>query len=266
MEVLTDNQTQTPDDLILQVNGLSKMYGNHEILHGISFDVQRGEFLSILGASGCGKTTTLRLLIGLEHADGGSILSMGRDITNASPSDRGMGIVFQDYALFGNMSVVQNVEYPLSFKADLKNRKHEIATNLLERVGLADHLNKRVSQLSGGQKQRVAIARTLALNPAIILFDEPMSALDVETRLVLRSDLKAIQAEFGTTMVYITHDQEEAFALSNRIMVMRQGTIEQIGTPEELLSGPANDYVKSFVIDNLSRKIGSLKRFMELVQ
>ena len=228
--------------------------------------MRNGEFLSILGPSGCGKTTTLRLLIGLESADGGSISLNGEDISNKRPSERGMGIVFQDYALFENLSVFENVEYPLRFKDDLKGRRSEIAVEMLERVGLGNQGDKRIWQLSGGQQQRVSIARTLALNPGIILFDEPMSALDVETRLSLRTDLKSIQSEFGTTMIYITHDQEEAFALSDRIMVMNAGSIEQTGTPEELLSNPASPFVESFVIKNLSRKMGSLKRFMQYAQ
>ena len=264
MEVL--EQTRNGGEAALSVRDIRKAYGGREILHGVSFDVARGEFLSILGASGCGKTTTLRILMGLEKADSGSIVTDGRDITGLAPSERGMGMVFQDYALFENMTVSQNVEYPLSFKPALKRDRRRIAADLLERVGLGDQGAKRISQLSGGQQQRVSIARTLALNPGIILFDEPMSALDVETRLALRSDLKAIQAEFGTTMVYITHDQEEAFALSDRVMVMRDGGIEQVGTPEELLASPATEYVKTFVIDNLSRKIGSLERFMDFVR
>lgn len=264
MEVL--EQTRSGGAAALSVRDIRKAYGGREILRGVSFDVARGEFLSILGASGCGKTTTLRILMGLEKADSGSIVTDGRDITGLAPSERGMGMVFQDYALFENMTVSQNVEYPLSFRPALKRDRRRIAADLLERVGLGDQGAKRVSQLSGGQQQRVSIARTLALNPGIILFDEPMSALDVETRLALRSDLKAIQAEFGTTMVYITHDQEEAFALSDRVMVMRDGGIEQVGTPEELLASPATEYVKTFVIDSLSRKIGSLERFMDFVR
>ena len=251
---------------ILKVEGLSKAYGGRDVLRSIGFAVRRGEFLSILGASGCGKTTTLRLLIGLETPDSGTISLNGRDITDRAPSERGMGIVFQDYALFENMTAAENVSYPLTFKSELKAKRHEIAADLLSRVGLADQGDKRPSQLSGGQQQRVSIARTLALNPSIILFDEPMSALDVETRLTLRADLKSIQKEFGTTMIYITHDQEEAFALSDRIMVMRAGGIEQIGSPEELLSSPATDYVKSFVIENLAKKIGSLERFAGYVR
>lgn len=264
MEVLENDASTT--NALLQVQGLRKVFGGKEILHGITFDVNDGEFLSILGPSGCGKTTTLRLLIGLESADGGSILLNGEDISDRRPSEREMGIVFQDYALFENLSVFENVEYPLRFKENLRDRRDQIAAEMLERVGLANQKDKRISQLSGGQQQRVSIARTLALNPGIILFDEPMSALDVETRLSLRADLKSIQSEFGTTMIYITHDQEEAFALSDRIMVMNAGSIEQTGTPEELLSNPASPFVESFVIKNLSRKMGSLKRFMQYVQ
>lgn len=158
------------------------------------------------------------------------------------------------------------MEYPLRFKNDLKDKRSEIAAEMLERVGLGNQGDKRIGQLSGGQQQRVSIARTLALNPGIILFDEPMSALDVETRLSLRADLKSIQSEFGTTMIYITHDQEEAFALSDRVMVMNGGSIERTGTPEELLSNLASPFVESFVIKNLSRKMASLKRFMKYAQ
>ena len=257
---------KNPRTTILEVSGLRKEYGGKEVLRGSTFDVYEGEFLSILGPSGCGKTTTLRLLIGLEAPSAGTIRSQGRDIANLAPSGRGMGIVFQDYALFENLSVLENVTYPLRFKPELKDRRREVALDLLGRVGLADQADKRIGQLSGGQKQRVSIARTLALNPKVILFDEPMSALDVETRLALRDDLKHIQRTFGTTMVYITHDQEEAFALSDRVMVMGEGVIHQVGTPEELLRSPADDFVRAFVVDNLAKKLGSLARFMDLVR
>lgn len=260
MEVLNNDS-----NVLLDVKDLRKTYDSKEILHSISFDVRDGEFLSVLGPSGCGKTTTLRLLIGLEKPDSGSISRNGTDITSLPPSQRGMGIVFQNYALFENLSVFENVEYPLRFKPELKERRKEIATEMLERVGLGDRGQKRIAQLSGGQQQRVSIARTLATNPSVILFDEPMSALDVETRLALRADLKSIQAEFGTTMIYITHDQEEAFALSDRVMVMHEGSIEQIGTPEEILSSPASGYVRSFVVGNLSKKISSLERFAKFM-
>ncbi len=262
MEVLTSDG---PSKSILEVTDLKKSYDGKEILAGSTFSVQQGEFLSILGPSGCGKTTTLRILIGLETPTSGTILCDGREITQLPPSERGMGIVFQDYALFENLSVLDNVTYPLRFREDLKDNREQIARSLLERMGLSDQADKRIGQLSGGQQQRVSIARTLALNPHIILFDEPMSALDVETRLALRIDLKTIQREFGTTMIYVTHDQEEAFALSDRVMVMGGGRIHQLATPEEILSHPATDFVSSFVIDNLSKKMSSLSRFAKFI-
>lgn len=247
---------------ILKVEGLTKRFGGHAALNCVGFSVEKGEFLSILGPSGCGKTTLLRILIGLLPADSGKILLEGNDITNASPDKRKMGIVFQNYALFENMTVSGNISYAMRFRPELKNIAKERTNELISQVGLTEHKNKYPSELSGGQQQRVAIARTLALSPDIILFDEPMSALDVATRLTMREELKEIQYRFGTTMIYITHDQEEAFSMSDRIMVMGEAEIHQIGTPDELLDSPADGYVKSFVIDNLRAKINSLSKFM----
>lgn len=251
------------EDIKLDVRGLTKALGGKEVLHGLDFDVHDGEFLSILGPSGCGKTTTLRILIGLLSPDAGEILLDGRDITSAPPDQRNMGIVFQNYALFENMTVRQNVEYALKFKPGSKGERRELAEKALRQLGLGDHLDKRIGQLSGGQQQRVSIARTLVTNPDVILFDEPMSALDVETRLAMRAELKRIQEEYGTTMIYITHDQEEAFALSDRVMVMGAGMIHQLATPEEIIAHPADDYVEDFVVRNLRIKMDSLSRFME---
>lgn len=245
----------------LIVKDLNKKFDGKDALANVSFEAAGGEFLSILGPSGCGKTTLLRILIGLIRADSGSIKLDGRDITNASPDKREMGIVFQNYALFENMTVRRNVEYAMRFRPELKDKARETADRLLEQVGLTEHENKFPSELSGGQMQRVAIARTLALSPKIILLDEPMSALDAATRLSLREELKRIQSEMHTTMIYITHDQEEAFAMSDRIMVMGEAHIHQIGTPREILDAPADDYVKSFVIDNLNKKIASLMKY-----
>ncbi len=246
---------------ILKVTSLSKHYGDRAALNNISFGVEKGEFLSILGPSGCGKTTLLRILIGLLDADSGKIELEGTDITNNAPDKRQMGIVFQNYALFENMSVRKNIEYATRFHHIPKEDARKRTDELLKQVGLEEHSDKYPSELSGGQQQRVAIARTLALNPSIILFDEPMSALDVATRLSLRKELKAIQKNFGATMIYITHDQEEAFAMSDRIMVMGEAEIHQLGTPEEILDFPADDYVRSFVIDNLKAKIDSLAKY-----
>ena len=245
----------------LSVKNINKVFGGRVALDDVSFDVMPGEFLSILGPSGCGKTTLLRILIGLLLPDSGSITLDGRDITKAAPDERSMGIVFQNYALFENMTVLRNVEYALRLKPELKANSRDIATRMLIQMGLSEHLGKYPSELSGGQQQRVAIARTLALSPSIILFDEPMSALDVATRLTLRDELKRIQREHGTTMIYITHDQEEAFAMSDRIMVMGEAHIHQLDTPRNILNDPANDYVRSFVIDNLNTKIASLMKY-----
>ena len=250
----------------LVVQNLSKAFGRTGVLHDVSFTVREGEFLSILGPSGCGKTTILRILIGLETPDSGTILKDGVDITALPAAKRGMGIVFQNYALFENMSVLRNVEYALLKSVGTrdtvdKKAAAEKARQMLSLVGLADHLEKKPRQLSGGQQQRVAIARTLALNPDVILFDEPMSALDVDTRLSLRAELKALQQRFGTTMIYITHDQEEAFALSDRIMVMDAGVIHQLDTPHDIIDHPADDYVKRFVIKNINIKIESLIQY-----
>ena len=223
-----------------------------------------GEFLSILGPSGCGKTTLLRILIGIESADGGDILKDGVSIRTAPPSRRGMGIVFQNYALFPNMTVLQNVTYALRFQPALKAKAKDIALDILEKVGLTEFLNKKPAQLSGGQQQRVAIARTLALSPDIVLFDEPMSALDAANRVALRREIKDIQKKFGITMIYITHDQEEAFSMSDRVMVMETGTIAQIGTPQEVYHHPANAYVENFVTRHLEEKISSIRQSADI--
>lgn len=250
----------------LEIKDLNKTFEKRKALDDINFTVRDGEFLSILGPSGCGKTTLLRILIGLLDADSGTILKNGEDITKLHPSKRNMGIVFQNYALFENMTVLQNVEYALKIDSKTKKDARELAKSMLDRMGLSEHANKKPHQLSGGQQQRVAIARTLVKNPDIILFDEPMSALDVATRLMLRDELKNIQKEFKTTMIYITHDQEEAFALSDRIMVMDNAKLIQIGTPEQIISNPVNEYVKSFVIGNLQQKIDSLAKYAKYMR
>lgn len=243
------------------VDGLSKRFSGNEVLNNISFSVKEGEFLSVLGSSGCGKTTLLRILIGLLEPTSGKIFKDGQDITYLSPSKRKMGIVFQNYALFENMTVLQNVEYALKINKETKDTSRETAVKLIERVGLSEHMNKRPGKLSGGQQQRVAIARTLAMNNDIIMFDEPMSALDVDTRLSLRSEIKSIQKEFGSTIIYITHDQEEAFAMSDRIMILKDGIIEQIDTPDNIINSPVSEYVEKFVIDNIQIKINSLIKY-----
>ena len=245
----------------LSVRNMTKTFDGKTVLNNISYDLYEGEFLSILGPSGCGKTTLLRILIGLEKADSGEILKAGQDISGLKSIDRGMGIVFQNYALFPNMTVLENVEYALKIKKETKKSAREIATRTLEQVGLADQMGKKPSQLSGGQQQRVAIARTLATNPDIILLDEPISALDVTNREIMKKELKAIQKKFNATMLFITHDQEEAFFLSDRIMVMNEGNIEQLDTPLEIYKNPANSYVSEFVVEQLDKKYTDLLRY-----
>lgn len=247
------------------VKDLEMVFDGKCTLNKVNFDIRDGEFLSILGPSGCGKTTILRILVGLLTPTAGAVIKDGEDITDIPASKRGMGIVFQNYALFENMTVLQNVEYALKIRKENRNaaarkRIREQSLAAIEQMGLIEHINKLPSMLSGGQQQRVAIARTMVLHPDIILFDEPMSALDVETRLSLRAELKRIQKEYGTTMVYITHDQEEAFAMSDRIMIMREANVVQLDTPDNIIDHPADDYVKSFVIRNLQIKIDSLMK------
>lgn len=255
------------ENIKLNIQNLEMIFDGKHTLKDVSFDVVDGEFLSILGPSGCGKTTILRILMGLLKPSGGKVFKDGIDITDYHPAFRGMGIVFQNYALFENMTVLQNVEYALKIRKENRGREgrarvREKAMSVIENLNLGDHINKKPSELSGGQQQRVAIARTLVLSPDIILFDEPMSALDVATRLSLRAELKRIQKEFGTTMIYITHDQEEAFAMSDRIMVMKEAAIEQLDTPENIVNSPASDYVRDFVLYNLHTKIDSLAKYV----
>lgn len=242
----------------LIVSGLRKSFGSKQVLEDVNFTVGDGEFLSILGPSGCGKTTILRLLIGLETPEAGSILKDGREITRLPCSQRGMGMVFQNYALFENMTVLDNVAYAMRKRPDMRKRAAETAMDMLRVMGLEEYASRRPGRLSGGQQQRVALARTLALRPDVILFDEPMSALDVDTRLALRIELKELQRKFGSTMVYITHDQEEAFSMSDRIMVMDGGAVQQIDTPMNLVDHPATPFVSSFVCHNLQLKINAL--------
>lgn len=248
---------------VVKVESLLKKFGNKVVLNSVSFDIKQGEFFSILGPSGCGKTTLLRCLIGIERPESGSIEKNGVDITNANPKDRGMGIVFQNYALFPNMTVYQNIAYALKARKMAKEDIDKKVRQIIDDVGLSDHINKKPRQLSGGQQQRVAIARTLVLSPDLVLFDEPMSALDSDIRMQLRALIKEVQKKRGISMVYITHDQEEAFSLSDRIMVMNNGNILQIGTPKDIYYHPATDFVKSFVVNNLNEKVRLIKESIQ---
>jgi len=244
---------------ILIAEGINKKFKSKTVLEDVSFEVMRGEFLSLLGPSGCGKTTILRMLIGIEKPTGGRILKDGKDITEAPPKDRNIGIVFQNYSLFPNMDVYHNIAYALQSRKMEKQETDRKVREMIETVGLEEHIYKKPRQLSGGQQQRVAIARTLVLNPDIILFDEPMSALDAEIKVILRQQLKDIQKKLRITMIYVTHDQEEAFALSDRIMVINDMHIAQLDTPRQIYHHPADAFVKRFVVDHLDMKVRSIE-------
>ena len=238
----------------ISVVNVNKKFNGQIVLEDISFDIKEGEFVSILGSSGCGKTTLLKILIGIEKPDTGEVFKDGANITNNPPSKRGMGLVFQNYALFPNMSVWNNVAYALKCQKLPKDEIKQRVDDVLATVGLTNFANKRPSKMSGGQQQRVAIARTLALNPDIILFDEPMAALDADIRMSLRKEIKELQKKLNKTMIYVTHDQEEAFSMSDRIIVMNDSHIVQFDTPNNIYKHPANDFVKKFVVHHLDEK------------
>ena len=244
---------------IIRAEHISKKFKSKTVLEDVSFEVMKGEFLSLLGPSGCGKTTILRMLIGIEQPTSGKIFKNGADITNAAPKDRNIGIVFQNYSLFPNMDVYHNIAYALQSRKLGKEETDRKVREIIETVGLEEHIYKKPKQLSGGQQQRVAIARTLVLNPDIILFDEPMSALDAEIKVVLRQQLKEIQKKLKITMIYVTHDQEEAFALSDRIMVINDMQIAQLDTPYNLYHHPADAFVKRFIAEHLDMKVKSIE-------
>ena len=252
------------NEKMIQLDNLVVRFGTFEALHNINVTVGEGEFFTFLGPSGCGKTTTLRTITGFIDPVSGSIRVKGQDITHVPIEERNIGIVFQSYALFPTMTVYDNIAFGLKIKklkkAEVDKRVREIA----RKVDLSDEqLAKAVSQLSGGQQQRVAIARALVTGPAIICMDEPLSNLDAKLRVQLRNELKRMQQEFGITTIYVTHDQEEALTLSDRIAVFNKGSIEQIGTPNEVYNHSATEFVCNFIgdinrlSDDVSRALGA---------
>src|SRR5262245_52010724 len=216
------------------VRGISKRFKKVQVLEDISFDVAEGESLVLLGASGSGKTTILRIIAGLEQPDSGYVILHGNDVTDLPARERGVGVIFQSYALFPKMTVEQNIGYGLRIRRRSRKEIRSTVDQLLELVRLKEHRAKYPSQLSGGQQQRVAIARTLAYQPEVLLFDEPFGALDAQTRSHLRSEIRALLKKVNVPAIFITHDQEEAMELGDRIAVIHEGHIEQIGTPQEL--------------------------------
>ncbi|OMG52174.1 ABC transporter ATP-binding protein [Azonexus hydrophilus] len=231
----------------LEITQLTKRYGAFVALEQIDLAVERGEFLVLLGPSGCGKTTLLRAIAGLERQDSGRIVHAGRDISQLSPALRDYGIVFQSYALFPNLSVADNVAYGLNSRRADRRLIHNRVEEMLELVGLPGSQPKYPAQLSGGQQQRVALARALATSPDLLLLDEPLSALDAIERVRLRSEIRSLQNRLGVTTIMVTHDQEEALAMADRIVVMRGGRIQQIGGPQEIYRAPGNDFVADFI-------------------
>ena len=231
----------------LQVRHLAKRYGTFTALGDISLDIAEGEFVCFLGPSGCGKTTLLRAIAGLDPQTSGTIHQKGRDVSALPPARRDFGIVFQSYALFPNLTVADNVGYGLVSRGQSRRDIANRVTELLGLVGLPDAAAKYPAQLSGGQQQRVALARALATSPGLLLLDEPLSALDARVRLRLRHEIKALQRRLGVTTIMVTHDQEEALTMADRIVVMNAGTIEQVGTPQEIYQRPQSAFVADFV-------------------
>ena len=229
------------------MQGLSRHYGPVVALDQLDLTVQAGELVALLGPSGCGKTTTLRLLAGLEDADTGQITVGGRDITRWPASKRDMGMVFQAYSLFPHMTVLQNVAFGLRLRRVHASERNRRAREMLELVGLDTQADRYPHQISGGQQQRVALARALAIEPQVLLLDEPLSALDAKVRAQLRDQIRRIQLEVGITTLFVTHDQEEALAIADRVGVMRDGRIEQLAPPTEVYSRPATPFVAEFV-------------------
>ena len=237
----------TGKDAYLKVENLTKMFGDFTALEDISLEVFEGEFVCFLGPSGCGKTTLLRAIAGLDIQTHGRVEQAGKDISGLPPLERDFGIVFQSYALFPNLTVHQNVAYGLVSRKTSKPEIDARVAELLESVGLVDQEDKYPAQLSGGQQQRVALSRALATKPGLLLLDEPLSALDAKVRIRLRHEIKALQHQLGVTTIMVTHDQEEALTMADRIVVINEGVIEQVGTPQDIYSRPVNPFVADFI-------------------
>ena len=235
-------------DILLELKNIKKSFTpGEDVLDDICLTVARGEFVTLLGSSGCGKTTTLRIVAGLEQTDSGSVWINGQDVTKLPPDKRDVNTVFQNYDLFPHMNVAENIGYGLKLRKVPRGEIKKKVAQMLELVQLEGYEKRKPSELSGGQKQRVAIARALVNNPKILLLDEPLGALDLQLRRAMQIELKHLQKKLGITFIYITHDQEEAINMSDRIAVMKDGRIEQIGTPDEIYNHPKTSYVATFV-------------------
>jgi len=231
----------------LSLRGVTRRFKDAIALNALDLDVAQGELVALLGPSGCGKTTALRIIAGLDRPDAGAVLVGGNDVSQLPPNKRNMGMVFQSYSLFPNLTAAENVAFGLTMRKESKRERLTRAQDLLEMVGLPKHAKRFPHQLSGGQQQRVALARALAFEPDVLLLDEPLSALDAQVRANLRDEIRALQLKTGTTTIFVTHDQEEAMAMSDRVAVMNQGKIAQIARPDELYHNPADEFVAGFV-------------------
>ncbi|MFG5720480.1 ABC transporter ATP-binding protein [Streptomyces murinus] len=258
MTATTLEKTATEQAATVEFRGLRREFGATVALDGLDLTVRPGEFLALLGPSGCGKTTALRMLAGFEHPDAGAVLVDGRDITRVPAHRRDAGMVFQSYSLFPHLSAVDNVAFGLRMRGVRAAERRSRAAELLELVGLGDKGERFPHQLSGGQQQRIALARALALRPRVLLLDEPLSALDAKVRLSLREEIRRLQQELGITTLFVTHDQEEALSIADRVAVMRAGRLEQCAEPAELYGRPATAFVAEFV-GTMSRIRGELK-------
>jgi putative spermidine/putrescine transport system ATP-binding protein len=245
------------EDVDVRLVGVSKRYGEVAAVHDLDLEVKRGEFFTLLGPSGSGKTTTLRMIAGFEEPDNGRVELAGRDVTGLPPYDRSVNTVFQDYALFPHMSVGENVAYGLRVKGVGKEERRQRASEALATVRLGGYEARKPNQLSGGQQQRVALARAIVNKPRVLLLDEPLGALDLKLREQMQVELKAIQGQVGITFIYVTHDQEEALTMSDRIAVFNDGGVEQIGPPTDIYERPENAFVAGFVgVSNLLERDG----------
>jgi putative spermidine/putrescine transport system ATP-binding protein len=233
--------------VVVSIRGLTKNFGATKAADSIDLDIRSGEFITLLGPSGSGKTTVLRMIAGFERPDAGTITIDGQDVTNLPPYERNVNTVFQDYALFPNMTVLANIEYGLKVKKVAKDERRARALEALASVQLAGFENRKPSQLSGGQRQRVALARALVNRPKVLLLDEPLGALDLKLREQMQLELKSMQRDLGITFIFVTHDQEEAMTMSDRIAVFNAGKIEQLATPEVIYEKPATEFVTGFV-------------------
>lgn len=233
--------------MYLRIENLKKIFEENRGIEKINFSIEKGELISLLGPSGCGKTTLLNIIGGFLKPDNGKIYLEDRDITDIPPEKRDISTVFQSYALFPHMNVLENIKYGLKYKKLTKKEQNELALEYLKIVGLAGYEKKSIQELSGGQQQRVALARALVLYPKILLLDEPFSNLDAKLKISMREELKELQKNLKISMIFVTHDQEEALSISDKVVVMNNGKIEQIGTPEEIYYSPINEYVANFI-------------------